>query len=307
MNGTCFIEKSLVGLVNSLPIRIGRTLPIIPNDEFYSVHKNHSKGTFPWILPNEIHIKLGHTTPTRKDAMQTTEKESCSMMLPPVLEKRPSLKGIKLVPVIKGIRPGQPGSLKGLPRKTQIWNMEEIAQHAPIQSTSDLQSDSHTQPKAGKRKHDPSTDNLEDRVSSLEKTSIVEIITELKEMRTLYGASVKLEASTMVLGDYRDTNECRPIHKKEADAVLTSLLSLCSSLQDSRVDLFTDDMAVIGAWENQGCKSRALSCIMKEIFSHVSNHNIDLHLKYVTSCLNEADAPSRVTNTEDSMLSDGSC
>ncbi|VDI23645.1 Hypothetical predicted protein [Mytilus galloprovincialis] len=65
-------------------------------------------------------------------------------------------------------------------------------------------------------------------------------------------------------------------------------------------------MAVIAAWENQGCKSRALSCIMKEIFSHVSTYNIDLHLKYVPSCLNEADAPSRLTNTADSMLSEES-
>ncbi|CAG2243779.1 unnamed protein product [Mytilus edulis] len=65
-------------------------------------------------------------------------------------------------------------------------------------------------------------------------------------------------------------------------------------------------MAVIAAWENQGCKSRALSCIMKEIFSHVSTYTIDLHLKYVPSCLNEADAPSRLTNTADSMLSEES-
>ncbi|VDI38058.1 Hypothetical predicted protein [Mytilus galloprovincialis] len=103
-----------------------------------------------------------------------------------------------------------------------------------------------------------------------------------------------------------DSSGFRPIHEKEADAVLKSLQSLDSSLQDSRVDLFTDNMAVIAAWENQGCKSRALSCIMKEIFSHVSTYNIDLHLKYVPSCLNEADAPSRLTNTADSMLSEES-
>lgn len=133
---------------------------------------------------------------------------------------------------------------------------------------------------------------------------VIELSTDSSGFR--YGASVKLEASTMTLGDYWDTNDCRPIHEKEADAVLKSLQSLDSSLQDSRVDLFTDNMAVIAAWENQGCKSRALSCIMKEIFSHVSTYNIDLHLKYVPSCLNEADATSRLTNTADSMLSEES-
>ncbi|CAC5395301.1 unnamed protein product [Mytilus coruscus] len=79
---------------------------------------------------------------------------------------------------------------------------------------------------------------------------VIELSTDSSGFR--YGASVKLEASTMVLGDYWDTNDCRPIHEKEADAVLKSLQSLGSSLQDSRVDLFTDNMAVIAAWENQG-------------------------------------------------------
>ncbi|CAG2201248.1 unnamed protein product [Mytilus edulis] len=133
---------------------------------------------------------------------------------------------------------------------------------------------------------------------------VIELSTDSSGFR--YGASVTLEASTMTLGDYWDTNDCRPIHEKEAEAVMKSLQSIDSSLQDSRVDLFTDNMAVIAAWENQGRKSRALSCIMKEIFSHVSTYNIDLHLKYVPSCLNEADAPSRLTNTADSMLSEES-
>ncbi|CAC5368150.1 unnamed protein product [Mytilus coruscus] len=133
---------------------------------------------------------------------------------------------------------------------------------------------------------------------------VIDLSTDSSGFR--YGASVKLEASTMILGDYWDTNDCRPIHEKEADAVLKSLQSLDSSLRDSRVDLFTDNMAVIAAWENQGCKSRALSCTLKEIFSHVSTYNIDLHLKYVPSCLNDADALSRLTNTADSMLSEKS-
>ncbi|XP_076072272.1 uncharacterized protein LOC143044226 [Mytilus galloprovincialis] len=65
------------------------------------------------------------------------------MVLPPVLKKRYSLKGMKLVPVIKRIRPGQPESLKGLARmnkelKTENLNMEEIAQHVKVLTGEDL-------------------------------------------------------------------------------------------------------------------------------------------------------------------------
>ncbi|XP_063402448.1 uncharacterized protein LOC134686696 [Mytilus trossulus] len=65
------------------------------------------------------------------------------MLLPPVLKKRYSLKGMKLVQVIKRIRPGQPESVKGLARmnkelKTENLNMEEIAQHVKVLTGEDL-------------------------------------------------------------------------------------------------------------------------------------------------------------------------
>ena len=41
---------------------------------------------------------------------------------------------------------------------------------------------------------------------------------------------------------------------------------------------------------------------MKEIFNFVSSHNIDLHLYYVPSKLNDADAPSRQLSLADSTL-----
>ena len=41
---------------------------------------------------------------------------------------------------------------------------------------------------------------------------------------------------------------------------------------------------------------------MKEIFNFVSSHNINLHLYYVPSKLNDADAPSRQLSLADSTL-----
>ena len=70
--------------------------------------------------------------------------------------------------------------------------------------------------------------------------------------------------------------------------------------------MHSDNMAIIGAWENQGCRSQALRCTMKEIVEHVSKYNIALHMEYISSCVNEADAPSRLMNISDAMLSEGS-
>jgi len=121
-----------------------------------------------------------------------------------------------------------------------------------------------------------------------------------------YGASVMLGADIVILGDYWEESESRPIHEKEADAVLKSLQSLGSVLLDSRVDVWTDNMAVVGVWENQGGRSEPKNSIMKGIFGFVSQYNVDMHKSYVPAKMNEADGPSRVINAGDTMLSDSS-
>ena len=75
-------------------------------------------------------------------------------------------------------------------------------------------------------------------------------------------------------------------------------------MRDKRVDILTYNQAVIKVYENQGGGGcHALKNIMKEIFfNFVSSHNIDLHLYYVPSKLNEADAPSRQLSLADSTL-----
>lgn len=49
-------------------------------------------------------------------------------------------------------------------------------------------------------------------------------------------------------GDFWAKGDIRPIHQKEATAVLKALQSLKLDVQDHRVDLFVDNMAVVCAW-----------------------------------------------------------
>ena len=71
---------------------------------------------------------------------------------------------------------------------------------------------------------------------------------------------------------------------------------------DSRVDILIDNMAVIQSFENQGGKCRSLNNKMKQIFAFLCSYNIDLHLRYVPTNLNEADFPSRQLSLADSTL-----
>lgn len=118
-----------------------------------------------------------------------------------------------------------------------------------------------------------------------------------------YGASLIENGNHITLSDFWDTDDKRPIHIKEADAVLKSLESLHDYLKNSRVDVMTDNMAVLGVWQNQGGKDRGINMVMKDIFKLVVEYNIDLHMAYVPSAENPADKPSRSLNYADTMLS----
>ncbi|CAG2192597.1 unnamed protein product [Mytilus edulis] len=132
----------------------------------------------------------------------------------------------------------------------------------------------------------------------------IDMVTDSSGYR--YGALVNLGDKHLTMGDYWLADDTRPIHEKEAEAILKALQSLGKSLLDSRVDVLTDSMAVIGAWNSQGSKCPALNCIMKDIFQLVAGQNVDLHLSFVPSELNKADGPSRILNTADTMLSNAS-
>lgn len=84
------------------------------------------------------------------------------------------------------------------------------------------------------------------------------------------------------MGDYWDCKDPKPIHVKEADTVLKTLVSLVRRIGDSRVDLRTDNMTVLRVWENGGGKDPWLTSSMKSIFYHICNVNV-VRLSYVPS------------------------
>lgn len=86
---------------------------------------------------------------------------------------------------------------------------------------------------------------------------------------------------------------------------LNKVLTSCEDLIcNARVDALVDNRAVIHAWNNQGCRSSQLNKAMKTLFNSTIRLNVMLHLSYVPSKGNPADAPSRRMSTLDSRLTE---
>ena len=66
--------------------------------------------------------------------------------------------------------------------------------------------------------------------------------------------------------DYFDDNNNSPIHVKEGLAVLKTLEAWGVRIQNSRLDVFSDNQALIKAWERQGSKSREFNNVLKSLF-----------------------------------------
>ncbi|KAJ8318994.1 hypothetical protein KUTeg_004085 [Tegillarca granosa] len=89
-------------------------------------------------------------------------------------------------------------------------------------------------------------------------------------------------------GDYWSADDDRPIHLKKASVVFKVLQSLGSQVYNHRVDVLTDSTCLA-----EGVKDRRLNDIMKSIFQFIRHGNIELHLDYIPTQLNPADAPTR--------------
>lgn len=77
---------------------------------------------------------------------------------------------------------------------------------------------------------------------------------------------------------------------------------MTESVRDKRVAILTDNQVVIKVYDNQGGECPGLNNTMKRIFEFVSSNNVYLHLLYVPTKLNVADAPSRHLSLADSTL-----
>ncbi len=108
--------------------------------------------------------------------------------------------------------------------------------------------------------------------------------------------------SNQEMSDFWPRGDSRPIHVKEAEALKLALVSIKDQIQDSRVDAYVDNTALLHAWGRQGCKDIHMARVLKSIFEVVSKYNVDLNLHYVPSGENPADAPSRRLSWSDAML-----
>ena len=114
-----------------------------------------------------------------------------------------------------------------------------------------------------------------------------------------WGAAI----GSMKMADRFHQGDNRPIHLKEADALLKTLQSVPELLTGHRVDAFVDNMAVLYAWERQKAKDLRLNRIMLQLATECTKLNCDLRLQYIPSAQNPADEPSRRTSASDSTLS----
>ena len=103
----------------------------------------------------------------------------------------------------------------------------------------------------------------------------------------VFSTPVKQEIS-----DYWSKDEIMlDITTREAFAVDKVLRAFKDRVKDCRVDVMIDNLAVMHAWNNQGGKGRDLNNAKKALFFTTMDLDILLHMLYVPSQGNPADAP----------------
>lgn len=100
------------------------------------------------------------------------------------------------------------------------------------------------------------------------------------------------------------TDTSQPIHVKEAEAVLKTIQAFGEKLRDSRVDILSDNQALVAAWQGQGSKSLPMNDVLKSLFQCTMIFNLDLKIQYINTHINPADAPSRSLSRQDATLSE---
>ena len=119
-----------------------------------------------------------------------------------------------------------------------------------------------------------------------------------------WGAHVSLPSGPLELRDYWDSRQFRfDICSKEALAVLFAVRALSSQLVRRRVDVFVDNEGLVHAWSGLRSRSPELVSVLRELFLFCVDSRIQLALIWVPTAANPADAPSRVLDRGDSMLS----
>ena len=142
------------------------------------------------------------------------------------------------------------------------------------------------------------------RVSQLgERKSIFSVCWQLTLLLTNGGGTFLLHPhGQQEFGDYWKSRDSRPIHIKEAQAVVNSLSALKETISDHRVGVFCDNLAVVKAWSSQGARDPALNAVLKDLFILTFDRNVNLHMQYIQSGSNPADKESRRLSGKDATL-----
>ena len=106
----------------------------------------------------------------------------------------------------------------------------------------------------------------------------------------------------VICGYWDEADRGHPIIVKEIQALRLTLENLLHHSENTRVDVFLDNKALVSSWESQVSKSPEVSDIMKSIFQFSLSRNLSLSLQYVPSRSNPADLPSRTLSDLDASL-----
>ena len=120
-----------------------------------------------------------------------------------------------------------------------------------------------------------------------------------------WGAIVDLPSGQVELRDYWTSRLlAQDICVKEGLAAFFCLQSVRQHLFDRRVDVFVDNEGLVKAWEGLRSRSAELVEVLKSLFLFCVDSRLTLKLIWISTKENPADAPSRVLDRSDSMLSD---
>ena len=121
-----------------------------------------------------------------------------------------------------------------------------------------------------------------------------------------WGGVIHVQPEKQEIYDFWSEEEKKfPIMVLEAMALLKVLRAAKGQIKGQRVDSKVDNMSLYHAFYNEGCKSRELKGILKDIFNFLLENDVVLNLAFVRSENNLADAPSRVLKKSDAMISKG--
>ena len=85
-------------------------------------------------------------------------------------------------------------------------------------------------------------------------------------------------------------------------AIEKGLYSLGEKLRNSRVKVLCDNVIVVAAFRNDGVKDHIFTRHLRRIYRYCRKMNIHLNVEWVSTKLQQADAPSRSTHLYDSCL-----